>query len=180
MLFTQFVVCFTVLICIGVSYAASVINYKDGGVYTGDVVENRREGYGEMKYSTGDTYTGFWRNDIINGRGKIVYANGNWYDGDWLNGRQHGGGTKVWATAGTKYSGEWVDDKIQGICTQSFSIFIYYVFIATGQGWYRYPNGELYEGQWWNNMRHGRGEMKDKDHNVIDSGVWELNVKKYN
>lgn len=118
MLFSQLVICIGVLICIGATYAAtSVINYEDGGVYTGEVVANRKEGYGEMKYSTGDVYTGFWRNDTINGRGRIIYANGNWYDGDWVNARHHGGGTKVWANAGTKYSGEWVLDRIQGFNT---------------------------------------------------------------
>lgn len=56
---------------------------------------------------------------------------------------------------------------------------VYSFFVLIGQGWYRYPNGELYEGQWWNNMRHGRGEMRDKDNKVIERGVWELNVRKY-
>lgn len=55
------------------------------------------------------------------------------------------------------------------------------VFYTSGRGVMRYPNGEdttphthqaVYEGEWKNNLRHGRGKMTYADGSVYD-GDWE-------
>lgn len=35
--------------------------------------------------------------------------------------------------------------------------------MKNGKGTYHYPNGDKYEGEWYNNKRHGRGRYYYKD-----------------
>ena len=43
-----------------------------------------------------------------------------------------------------------------------------------GRGVYWYSNGDSYNGGWWGNMRHGYGEYKRKGGGVI-AGTWQMN-----
>ena len=51
----------------------SVETQKDyEGVYVGQIMDGKRNGYGKMTYSTGETYEGNWKNNKWNGQGIIV------------------------------------------------------------------------------------------------------------
>jgi len=52
-------------------------------------------------------------------------------------------------------SGNWVDD------------------MRSGHGWYRYVNGDIYEGEWSNHVRHGNGKYTYSANGVVYSGTWE-------
>jgi len=52
-------------------------------------------------------------------------------------------------------SGNWVDD------------------MRSGHGWYRYVNGDIYEGEWLNHVRHGSGKYTYAANGVVYSGTWE-------
>ena len=92
-------------------------------------------------------YEGEWAKDKFNGFGKEGLPNGNIYEGYFKNGLRHGEGlmeyTKQRGTvADGKYQGEWVEGKYNG------------------RGKEKYKNGNIYEGQFKNDKRHGKGRME--------------------
>jgi hypothetical protein len=58
-----------------------------------------------------DKYTGTLKNGVPEGNGIMKYANGDTYDGEWKDGKKNGYGTKVNAIDGSKYEGEYSNDK---------------------------------------------------------------------
>lgn len=42
-------------------------------------------------------------------------------------------------------------------------------------GAYFYPDGTVYKGEWFNNKKHGKGELIGKD-GIIYSGIWNNDV----
>lgn len=59
--------------------------YANGDVYTGEWINNVRDGFGTMSYVNGDIYVGKWRKNVRHGYGKMSYKNGDIYEGEWLN-----------------------------------------------------------------------------------------------
>ena len=52
------------------------IIYRDGGVYTGDIKNGKRDGGGSYKDLQGFSYTGQWKNDMRDGSGTAVFFDG--------------------------------------------------------------------------------------------------------
>lgn len=70
----------------------------DMGVYTGQWVDDKRNGKGKFIYGSyftktaGDVYDGEWLDDKKTAKGKITYANGDTFEGYFLNGLKNGPG----------------------------------------------------------------------------------------
>ena len=75
-------------------------------------LQKSREGKGEVKYST--VYSGDWLDNKFHGGGQMLYSNNNIYDGDWKHGMRHGEGTLRFHD-GSKYRGSWFADLQHGI-----------------------------------------------------------------
>lgn len=58
-------------------------------------------------------YEGSFEGNIMKGRCSILYSNNATYEGFNEDGKRHGFGLFQWPS-GEKYSGQWVDDKMQG------------------------------------------------------------------
>lgn len=98
-------------------------------------------------------YVGRVAKGMANGKGMALLSTGSRYEGQWKDNKRHGFGTFYWAD-GEHYVGEYVNDKRQGT------------------GTYFWPNGEKYVGQWKNDKRSGKGVFYGKDDKVIANGVW--------
>ncbi|OMJ79425.1 hypothetical protein SteCoe_20580 [Stentor coeruleus] len=59
--------------------------YKNGGVYSGEMKGNLRDGLGSMKWKDGACYDGFWSFGRPFGIGTFVYPDGEIYKGQWKN-----------------------------------------------------------------------------------------------
>lgn len=118
--------------------------YKDGGMYIGELKNDKKEGKGKMIFKGGDIYEGEWLNDKQHGRGKMIWANGATYIGFFDSDEKSGIGEYVWSD-GAAYVGEWRDNKFYGY------------------GRYRWADGRIYHGQWENGKRHGFGVLVDKN-----------------
>ena len=46
--------------------------YKNGAVYTGEVLNGKRDGEGTLKYASGSTYQGGFKKDRKHGPGKFT------------------------------------------------------------------------------------------------------------
>lgn len=94
-----------------------------------------------------ESYTGAWSDGLRQGMGVTTYADGDVYSGQYTNDQRHGKGDMLWAlTSGPpgsmfqrRYVGQYVEGKRQG------------------EGEMRFPNGDLYTGDWVNNNRTGKG-----------------------
>jgi TPR repeat protein len=115
------------------------IEYSDGGVYEGKIVNNQRHGWGKYTFPSGSVFEGEWVNGMRTGYGKYTWANGNVYTGNFVNDNKSGRGTFRWAT-GDEYSGDWKNDNMHGY------------------GRYTYASGSVYEGDWVNDKRTGIGK----------------------
>eukprot|EP00659_Diplonema_papillatum_P015743 gene15743-24042_t len=113
---------------------------KNGMVYIGDYVNNKRNGRGKCTYENGDRYEGEWVNDLRNGKGTLVYSAGGKYEGEWKDDMKEGHGSREYHT-GDKYTGAWLHDELAGF------------------GHMVYRNGDEYKGEWKSGRRHGHGNF---------------------
>lgn len=129
----------------------------DDGIYSGQIVDDKRNGKGKFTWKNGDVYDGEWKDNKMNGQGKLSYANKNEYTGEFVDGKKEGQGIFIWNIAGKdKYDGQWKDDKMNG------------------QGKYYFESGAIYDGEWANNKMNGQGKYTSKDGKILD-GKWENN-----
>jgi len=81
--------------------------------YTGEWMNDKREGRGAFFYKNGDRYDGLWVNDLAQGEGRMIYANGDIFEGQWHEGKRNGYGSLT-KRNGDHYEGQWVNDKREG------------------------------------------------------------------
>ncbi len=127
--------------------------YANGDQYIGNFHRGHLSGRGIMKYARGETYDGNFLNGFPYGEGKFTFSDGGYYDGEYkalkinkgtllesplCNGRREGFGMRVF-TNGSRYTGQWADDKMHG------------------QGQLIQAEGAGYEGTFFNGYRMGTG-----------------------
>lgn len=110
------------------------INYSNGDIYIGEILNGKRHGEGNLimdkghfqgtfendlpikgKLIVGDTY---YIGDVLlkegvlirQGKGYMKYNALTWYDGDWVNDQRHGHG--LYCEYRGKYEGKWINDRI--------------------------------------------------------------------
>ncbi|OHS96369.1 hypothetical protein TRFO_10047 [Tritrichomonas foetus] len=82
----------------------------DGTIYKGFFFNHKRHGDGEYTDPDGNNYKGEWNEGRIEGKGVMHYSNGDVYTGEFLNGKKNGKGTIEWAAKGLSYTGDWIND----------------------------------------------------------------------
>ncbi len=173
------------------------LEYEDGSVYKGEILEDQPDGYGEMVYADGSIYHGDWVNgsregqgvytsaegdryeggflaDACSGRGKMVWADGSTYDGDWLNDQMEGEGTYIYPD-GRVYIGEMSENESDGYGEMRWpdgQVYEGFWYEDEMQGWGKmiYPNGETYDGEWDKGERSGEGKHVYKDGDWYEGG----------
>ncbi len=125
------------------SLKANRIEYSNGAVYEGEIVNAMRSGKGKMTYKNGDVYDGFFANDKMNGNFTVTYANGDSYIGPIVNNVREGFATITYKNKNGYdiYEGEFANDK------------------KNGKGKMTYAEGNVYEGEFVNDLKHGYGVL---------------------
>ncbi len=108
--------------------------------YTGQFVDGKREGDGEIKFPNGDSYKGQWKSDMKEGQGVYSWKDGSSYSGGWIQGKRSGYGIYS-AKNGDRYKGEWKDDKM------------------AGAGNYLFADGRFFSGEIRNDLWTGTAKM---------------------
>lgn len=138
----------------------NTIEYADGSVYTGSLIDCKRSGQGTFTYANGDVYAGSFLEDEMNGQGTLTYANGDKYEGTFQNGMRSGQGTLTYAD-GSTYVGAFAEDRKngEGTYTSGNTLFVgnYVNDIKEGYGEQTFSNGDTYKGEYKNDMRNGEG-----------------------
>jgi hypothetical protein len=164
-------------------------NVMDGdGIYTGQMLNNHKNGLGKLLLNSGDTYSGYFQLDLYHGMGKL-YTKEFVYEGEWFKGKKQGFG--IYYNDKVKYSGNWDNDFCHGLGTETwegvcvytgtffygkkqgqgrcqFSNLSYYSgnFFDnqfSGSGEFLWENGKKYIGEWKNNLMHGYGTIVYSD-----------------
>ena len=131
------------------------------GVYRGDLINNKRDGYGEFKLKNGEIYKGQWKKGKRNGLGIEYYKNENIkYQGVFKDNEYSGKGIYIWEN-GEYYKGNFKNS------------------MAHGEGEYHYMNGDIYKGNFVNNIKEGKGIYTCKNGNQF-IGIWENDVQNGN
>uniref|UniRef100_A0A672T1L5 Alsin Rho guanine nucleotide exchange factor ALS2 n=1 Tax=Sinocyclocheilus grahami TaxID=75366 RepID=A0A672T1L5_SINGR len=113
------------------------------------------------------TYEGRWVSGKPHGRGVVKWPDGRMYTGTFKNGLEDGFGDYVVPNKNLNscdhYQGQWKDGKIYGF------------------GTFRYASGEIYEGSFQDNMRHGHGMLRSGKLNSTSPSVfigqWQYDKK---
>lgn len=147
----------------GVKEGNGSLIYPDGTKYWGDITKGEIEGEGEFIWNNGYYYKGGIKNGIFNGKGVLKAPNGSRYNGDFLNGVYHGKGKFLWGDPSynpkdpnsfqESYVGEYSHGKKEG------------------KGQYQLKNGDIFEGEFFGDKPHGRGELETND--SIYRALWK-------
>ena len=89
-----------------------VYYFKDSQkTYTGEFLDGKIEGEGEMTWEDGRNYTGQFKDGKEDGQGTYRWANGNMYIGKFMDGKMSGFAIFINMEEQTKRHGEWKDGK---------------------------------------------------------------------
>lgn len=149
-------------------------NEETGDYYEGFVnEENQPHGFGKMLYACGDMYEGYFENGAKQGTGTMIFNTACIYIGEWNEDQMEGSGYMKWPM-GDYFYGDWKDGNpyygtkyflqpdapIDGTVEQRHCIYTGTFDgggLLSGWGVMRWPSGDVYVGQWHNNVRHGWG-----------------------
>ncbi|TXC82229.1 hypothetical protein FS935_21275 [Metabacillus litoralis] len=85
----------------------SILAWRDGSTYNGDVKEGLPHGKGTMRWTNGTTYVGDFFEGDISGSGEYIWQNGQKYIGELKAGKPEGQGTMYYQD-GSTHTGMWV------------------------------------------------------------------------
>ena len=126
--------------------------------YEGAFSYGKFEGNGTMYYPDGAYYTGAWKKNLKNGPGKLVRTNGSVTEGAWANGKYTGGNIGSGTVAQTtsqkpnkpaNASSNKPDVSSMRDCNS--------VYCRSGNGYYNYPDGSRWVGEFKDGVPAGKG-----------------------
>ena len=137
--------------------------------YEGEFRLGKFEGNGAMYYPDGAYYTGGWKNNLKNGYGRLVTPGGSITQGDWTEGRPPG--REMPSPLVTSPAPAPADERnnLAGMrnCTA--------VYCRNGQGYYDYPDGSRWIGEFKDGLPFGQGVCYYAGGDRYE-GMWQLNA----
>lgn len=138
--------------------------------YEGDWLYGAKHGLGLITYPSGATYYGWFQLDQKNGNGIYTFANGDVYVGEWSRCKKNGFGKMFWQAQKQTYKGYWMNENPEGFGVQKWEEIPGKLRVMSnkyfgqfkdgkrcGLGVFYYSNGEIYIGDWLNDLKHGFG-----------------------
>ncbi|MDF3820693.1 hypothetical protein P3G55_12320 [Leptospira sp. 96542] len=89
------------------------VPYENGDSFSGNFLENSKEGVGVYTYHNGDRFEGEYKSNLREGNGVYLYESGDRFVGYYHKGKRNGSG-KYHFNDGLILEGEWVDDVLSG------------------------------------------------------------------
>ena len=154
------------------------ITYANGDSYEGEFLEGKRSGKGKYTWASGDSYEGVWLNDFCEGDGKYSFENGFVSAGTFKENRLFEGESSF-----VNEYGEYNATIVEGI-TKKIIVTLTDGTTIEGEGDINgnickakivYPNGDTYDGEILNGMKHGKGTYKWSKGASYD-GAWKNDV----
>ncbi|CAK6978754.1 radial spoke head 10 homolog B [Scomber scombrus] len=170
--------------CDGQLHGEGVACYEGDHVYKGKFSMGLMDGSGVFTWAGGLKYEGEFVCNMPLGQGTYTWPDSSSYKGEVYNGVRHGSGTYTCAKNGMSYRGQWHQSKRHGKGA------VYYNQDKTS--WYKgdwvknnregwgvryYPSGNIYSGEWKNNVRNGEGTMRWLKLGQRYDGQWQDGVQ---
>lgn len=150
---------------------------SEKGEYTGEIVENKCQGFGSMKFSNYDIYEGDWLDGKMHGVGKYMFWNEakdmytQTYEGQFNNGVREGKGTMKYANRNV-YTGFWQNNMRtgEGICVFADGKCFHGIwkFDKMIRGVMCFPDGNKYDGDIKDGKLEGYGKFYWNDGNWFE------------
>ena len=171
---------------------------KDKSIYKGSFnFKGKKEGFGILIDSLGNKYIGEWKNDFFDGKGILLSINGDFYYGDFISGKIEGFGIYISSQHKYFYSGEFVNNKFNGIgkiIYEENDIYKYYEGnfsegYMNGEGNLIFSDNSSYKGNfdkncfegngifYFANARKYNGNWKKNNMDGIGEFIWEDGTK---
>jgi hypothetical protein len=160
--------------------------FKTKEQYDGDFSQGKFEGQGTMTYTDGSRYTGGWKDNRKQGTGRLTSNTGKPTDGTWDNGElimQAGesqpntgvanGGNNQSGTTTNSQSSSTASVLTRPDITDMRNCGLKHC--ASGKGYYDFPDGSRYVGEFLNGYPQGEGKCFYANGDVYDGG-WNINA----
>lgn len=157
--------------------------WPDGNTYDGEVCNCLRHGIGTYKSSKNSVvYTGQWGLGKRHGTVRFTHVRQVYVSACFssvLNAGSHilQPGTDVLVQGGL---GEEQEGRVgsEAVCTGLFSrLYLYLTHLKVALIYHSYPSGNIYSGEWRNNLRHGEGTMRWMNLRQQYVGMWQDGVQ---
>ncbi|XP_075239226.1 radial spoke head 10 homolog B-like isoform X2 [Convolutriloba macropyga] len=166
---------------LGLYHGLGEAKFVGGHFYKGDFFQGKLHGKGVYTWVDGVCYEGDFSFNQITGKGFYRWVDGSTYEGEVVNGLRHGSGTFNCPARGLCYTGQWYKGKRHGegvlyydSSQQSLYEGEWFLNMKNGRGFRRYASGNVYQGMWYRDRRHGYGRMQWLDNNnAVYEGDWE-------
>lgn len=147
------------------------MKFKTGNTFSGQIINGKISGDGKYQWKDGTTYEGTFEKNEITGKGCFKWLDESIYEGDVKGGFRHGKGIYINNKEKYKYEGEWANglrngegtlsylDELKPNQVPSFYKGFWLNGLKHGYGEYQYKSGNLYQGNWEYNKKHGNGTM---------------------
>ncbi|EAR84831.3 MORN motif protein (macronuclear) [Tetrahymena thermophila SB210] len=110
----------------------SILFYKNGNQYIGEMKNRFRNGQGSMFYPDGSSYTGGWVLDAKEGQGKETETKGEVFTGNFINNCRSGKGQLIYKN-GYVLESNWINGYQDGLSTLSVGKQQIQVLFCMGQ-----------------------------------------------
>ncbi|KAM6407615.1 radial spoke head 10 homolog B [Rhynochetos jubatus] len=159
--------------CKGRRHGKGTIYYDEDRTswYSGDWVNNVKEGWGMRCYKSGNSYEGQWEKNVRHGKGRMRWLTANQeYMGQWVYGIQHGYGTHIWFLKRMPASQYPLRNEYRGDFVSGE---------RHGHGKFIYASGAVYSGEWVCNKKHGKGKFVFKNGHVYEGEFIDDRIVEY-
>lgn len=157
-----------------------VLEIKNGTIYEGDFKEDTFNGQGKLRDDkTNYSYDGTFVDGRCQGQGTESYPDGSSYTGQFHHGYKHGQGVLTINKFNYRYQGSWRFGVQQGYGIENFKPVnpTSPDFNSKSKCKKRSDKTSLYEGEFWNNERHGSG-LELMENGDFYYGNWVFGKKK--
>jgi hypothetical protein len=140
------------------------IKYTNGNFYSGETVNGKREGKGQLQMASGSFYEGEFKDDFYHGQGYLLLKAGHFYKGTFENGLYEGFGVLQYPDD-HRYEGYFHEGKRHGRGLLYFRNTVMYngefqEDSCHGSGIMRDPADNIYEGEFFKGKKHGVGMLR--------------------
>lgn len=168
-------------------HGRGIIDFPNGSWFEGTLLNNEISGTGTMRFASGDEYVGSFQHNKMHGKGVYTFVNGDVHEGEYRDGVRVNG--TIRRSDGTVYDAQFtptgeVEHLTEALTGTSISFVgksadqdwkdgegeikqaddVYSGAIRGGKrngfGTVNYANGDLYEGEWLDDCRHGTGKLQ--------------------
>jgi len=160
-------------------YGIMYFNNKNSRIrYVGKLRNGKFDGDGYMEFRDGQRYEGEWKEGKKHGKGNLYLNNVLKYEGEWKKDQMDGKGIEFNKDGTIKFKGAWLKGEyVPGSSILTFKDGKYDGEIKNGKrqgkGLLKFNDGNIYDGEWKDDLKDGQGILYNAEKSIIYKGTWQ-------